>query len=134
MKKMIYQKDRKIELLHNDIYNGYHYYILNLGTHPTAYIEIPKKSKLFGKSYNAIYDSGIDLDVNGGLTYSSSELWTSENVSITNSWFIGWDYAHCTDWYGGFDEQFNEGNKKWTVEEIIEECKTAIDQLVSIDK
>lgn len=143
MKKMIYQKDRKIELLHNDIYKGYHYYILNLGTHPTAYVELPKESKLFGKGYNDIYDSGIDIEVHGGLTYSSSELRTGVRTHMTDSWFIGWDYAHAGDYMGYFDEFEELGiftinslsdTKKWTTEEIIEECKTAIDQLVSIDK
>ena len=38
MKKMIYSSKAKRELLGKGKYLGYNYYILNLGTHPTAYI------------------------------------------------------------------------------------------------
>ena len=51
---MLYKDKRTINLLYNDIYEGYHFYILNLGTHPTAYIEIPKGNKLFGVGYSNI--------------------------------------------------------------------------------
>ncbi len=131
MKEMIYQKDRKIELLHNDIYKNYHYYILNLGTHPTAYVEIPKKSNLYGKNYN-----DIDIMCHYGLTYGRSELYTSENTKLDNSWFIGWDYAHCDD-YCGYEESMPEflqtKGKKWTTQEIIEECKNVIEQIINLE-
>lgn len=132
-KEMIYQHDRKLELLFNDIFKGYHYYILNLGTHPTAYIEISKEDKLYGKSYDEIYRIGCDIDVNGGLTYSDNELM---GISSDN-WFIGWDYAHCGD-YCGYEETMPESirtyGKKWTTEEIIEECKNAIDQIIEFEE
>lgn len=75
---------------------------------------------------------GCDIDVNGGLTYSDNELMgiKSEN------WFIGWDYAHCGDYYG-YEETMPESirtyGKKWTTEEIIEECKNAIDQIIDFE-
>ena len=122
IKKMKYGKEIRTELLCKDKYKNYNYYILNLGTHPTAYIEIPKENKLYRKSYNEIYKIGCDIDVNGGLTYSDNELMgvKSEN------WFIGWDYAHCGDYYG-YEEYMPESirtyGKKWTTEEIIEEPK-----------
>lgn len=129
-KEMIYQNDRKIELLYNDIYKGYHYYILSLGTHPTAYIEIPKRSILFGKDYDDIYKMGINLDVHGGLTFSDDTLWIGEGTIMRESWFIGWDYAHSYDYYGGYDDSLNKDSKQWTTKEIIEECKKAIEQLL----
>lgn len=128
-KEMKYGKERIIELLCNDKYKTYNYYILNLGTHPTAYVEIPKGHKLFGINYMDIEDS---IDVHGGLTYSDNELMgiKSEN------WFIGWDYAHCGD-YCGYEEDMPESirtyGKKWTTEEIIEECKNAIDQIIEFE-
>jgi hypothetical protein len=73
MKKMVYQEERKIELLYGGEYKGYKFYILNLGTHPTAYIAIPKGHKLYGQDYDYIYNI-CDIDVNGGLTYSSHNL------------------------------------------------------------
>lgn len=129
IKEMKYGKERIIELLCNDKYKTYNYYILNLGTHPTAYVEIPKGHKLFGINYMDIEDS---IDVHGGLTYSSNELMgiKSEN------WFIGWDYAHCND-YCGYEEDMPESirtyGKKWTTEEIIEECKNVIDQIIDFE-
>ena len=131
-KEMIYQKDRKIELLFRNIYKGYNFYIFNLGTHPTAYIEIPKDNKLYGKRYNEIYDMGYDIDVHGGLTYSDNEL-----IGIkSNDWFIGWDYAHCDDYAGYYMDmpiEFQIGGKKWTTVEIIKECESAINQIININ-
>ena len=119
MKPMIYRKERILENLYSDTYRGFNFYVLNLGTHPTAYVEIPKGHKLFNKDYRK-----IDIDVHGGLTYSDSSLYTSEEKVIKNSWFIGWDYSHCTDYY----PDLNDG-KKWTTEEMIEDCIYVINQL-----
>ena len=126
IKPMVYQADRKIELLYKDKYKNYNYYILNLGTHPTAYIEIPKGHKYYKKHYDR-----IDLYVHGGLTYSDSELMCVPS----KSWFIGWDYAHLGD-YLGYEETYgiNPRDKKWTTEEIIEDCKMAIDQIVEMEE
>lgn len=132
IKEMEYGKERRTELLCKDKYKNYNYYVLNLGTYPTAYIEIPKENKLYRKSYDEIYKIGCDIDVNGGLTYSDNKLMgvKSEN------WFIGWDYAHCGD-YCGYEEYMPESirtyGKKWTTEEIIEECKNAIDQIIDFE-
>ena len=127
MKQMIYGKKMKRELLCEDTYLGFKYYILNLGTHPTAYVEIPKVHKYFGKDYD-----DIDIDVHGGLTYSDDYLYISEDKKIKNSWFLGWDYAHAYDYCGFYplDTDFlNEHTKKWTTEEMIEDCKSVIKQL-----
>ena len=136
IKPMIYQTDRKIELLHSDKYKEYKYYILNLGTHPTAYIEIPKDNTLYEKGYNEIYDEEHDIDVHGGLTYSSNELMGIES----ENWFIGWDYAHAGDYMGYYVGITDLGltyinyAKKWTTEEIIKECENAINQIIEINK
>lgn len=138
IKPMIYQTERKMELLHTDKYKNYKYYILNLGTHPTAYIAIPKGHKLYEKDYNDIYNI-CDIDVHGGLTYSDNKLM---GISSDN-WFIGWDYAHAGD-YMGYYEDFNnwgistinslKDDKKWTTEEIIKECENAIEQIINLEK
>ena len=138
IKPMIYQTERKTELLHADKYKNYKYYILNLGIHPTAYIAIPKGHKLYGQEYNDIYDI-CDIDVHGGLTYSDHNL-----MGINSEdWFIGWDYAHAGD-YMGFYEDFNKweintlnslhDDKKWTTEEMIKECENAIEQIIELEK
>lgn len=126
IKEMKYEKEGKIELLYKDVYKNYKYYILNLGTHPTAYIEIPKDHKYYKKDYDR-----IDLNVHGGLTYSDNELMSVKS----NSWFIGWDYAHYNDYCGFYEgtDIDTTNMKKWTTEEIIEDCKNAIDQIIDFE-
>lgn len=133
IKEMIYQAERKQEIIFDGKYKGYQVYILNLGTHPTAYIEIPKESKLFGLSYDALYEKDIDIDVHGGLTYSNDYL---RNIKY-DTWFIGWDYAHCNDYCGyevRFPEDIRTGGKKWTTEEILQDAMNAINQIIEVDK
>lgn len=125
-KEMIYQYDRKVELLFNDIFKGYHYYILSLGTHPTAYIEIPKTSFLYKKDYDEI----SNIEVHGGFTYGREYLYISENTKMNDSWFIGWDYAHLDDYVDNYFPIFEDRGKKWTTEEIIKECQSVINQII----
>ena len=134
-KQMVYQAEEKFEILCEGKYMDYQFYILNLGTHPTAYIEIPKTSKLFGKGYDEIYDMGIDIDVHGGLTYSDAKL---RNIK-ENSWFIGWDYAHAGDYVGysmNYPELFGLSiyKKKWTTEEIFEDVVNCIEQMIGMEE
>lgn len=134
-KQMEYQEERKKEVLLDGYFKNYKFYILNLGTHPTAYIEIPRNSELFGKGYDEIYEMGLDLEVHGGLTYADESLLEDEK-----SWFIGWDYAHYNDWSGynvRFPEDIRGDGKKWTTEEIFNDVCCAIDQILeyrAIDK
>ena len=128
MKEMIYTSERTRELLHNDIYKGYHYYIMSYGTHPCCYIELHKDSILYGVNYD-----DIDMDVHGGLTYSKDYLKTGDNTTVSGNWFIGWDYGHCTD-YIGLDEiqpEFlRDSCKRWTTKELIAECENAIELVI----
>ncbi len=121
MKKMVYTHESKVELLHSGKYRGYSFYILNLGTHPTAYIDVQSNPNLTNKDY---FD--IDLSVHGGLTYSSSELLIGDKTIY--GWFIGWDYAHAYDYYP-YPEYLPMVScklKKWSTEEIFEDVKKTI--------
>lgn len=116
MKEMIYQADSKREILDTGYCFGILYYTLNLGTHPTAYIKVPDDYE----------EDERELDVHGGCTYDSNYLYISENKKIEGH-FIGWDYAHYTD-YLGFQNKYINGlakGKKWTTEEIFREVKEA---------
>lgn len=128
MKEMLYKAERKIEILDKGEFLDLSYWILSLGTHPTAYIKLPNDSKYFGK----VYDD-IQIDVHGGLTYSRDHLWTGEGEKEINGWFIGWDYAHYGD-YMGYEEMLPANirtcGKKWTTQEIKEEVFDAIKQIV----
>jgi hypothetical protein len=117
---MKYQEDRKMEILQDEKYKGYRYIILSLGTHPTAYIEIPKGHNLYGQDYD-----DIDINVHGGLTYARHQLMGIDG----ENWYIGWDYAHAGDYYGG-NIITRSTDKKWTTEEIEDECKEAINQII----
>lgn len=125
-KEMIYQADRKIEILETGTCFGLLYYILNLGTHPTVYVRIPKNNKFYGKEI-----SEIDINVHGGITYSEEGLHIG-NEKATEGWYIGWDYAHYGD-YIGFEENYpilcRTGGKKWTTNEIFIEIREVCYQI-----
>jgi len=122
MQEMKYQATRKVEILEVGYYMGLLYYILNLGTHPTAYIRVPKDNKLYGKEIEQ-----IDINVHGGITYSEEGLYIKDG-QVIEGWFIGWDYGHYGD-YLGFEETCRTGGKKWTTEEIKREVCSACYQL-----
>lgn len=116
----LYGDERKIVLI--DKYRGLTYYIVTLGPYPCAYVNV--KDTIFdGKFY-----SDIPIECHGGLTYSENYLQEIED----KGWFIGWDYAHWGD-YTAYSKAFNlTRTKKWTIEEIKEECKNVIDQLIKL--
>ena len=98
MKEMIYQAERKREMLDTGYCLGLLYYIMNLGTHPTAYVKIPENHKYYKKDMEK-----IDIYVHGGITYSNDYLYIENNQKI-EGWFIGWDYIHYGD-YAGYEEK-----------------------------
>lgn len=126
MKEMIYTPERKCEILHKGEYKGYKFYILNLGTHPTAYVEC----KL--ENCNSYKDERLDdISVHWGFTYYGSAKWNKEDKAI----YLGWDYAHYGD-YSGYEVKFPEDiswdSKKWTTAEIFEDVKSVIEQIEKI--
>ena len=124
MEEMIYcepLEERKI--LDSGEYEGYKYYIVSLGTHPCAYVEIPKGHKYHGKVDEDAYD--LDVDVHGGITFGDFGL-----KGVSRHYMIGWDYMHWQDYFFtkyAF-EPVSKG-KKWTTEEILEDVKSVIHQV-----
>ena len=116
MKRMIYSDKRKEEILEQGCYKGYKYVILNLGTHPTAYVE----NKLHVNSYAD--DKLTDINVHGGFTYLGQRLFHCGDATE----YIGWDYAHYDDFCGFAPEV---GGKRWATEEIQKDVFMVIDQL-----
>ena len=127
----------KFTILNFDIYKGYQYYILNLGTHPCSYILLDKDDKLYGKSISELDDTGIYC--HGGFSYASNVL-HSKTYSYVNEfgdkWVIGWDYAHYRDWTGLYSDEINlrSNNKKWTTVELVREVRDVIDDLCEYNK
>ncbi len=124
----VFEKRFTTELLDNGTYDGYEYYIVSRGTHPCAYIKIPKGDELYGKGYD---DLTMEFDVHGGFTYSDDHLSYSDD---TDAWFIGWDYAHYGD-YSGFNilsdgEDCNDpSDVKYSTQEIFLDVKKVINQI-----
>lgn len=98
---------------------------MSLGSHPCAYVELPKEHKWYGECYDNIF-----IDCHGGLTYSSTQgiIFPSNNPNHRDGYWIGWDYAHLGD-YCYNDYNFESNAKHWTTEEIFEEVKAVINQL-----
>lgn len=117
MKEMVYTGVRKSTLLEKDNYKGYDFYVLSLGSHPCCYIDI--KDSLVNTD---------ELDVHGGVTYEEDHLWDGEKHIEGN--FVGWDYAHSGDkTYFGLFTPYCPG-REYTTQELIHDCKDAIDQIV----
>ena len=125
-KEMIYQAKRLTppEQIAIGTYKGLDSYVLNLGTHPRAYIDVTDTSL-----HDIKYEE-IDIVVHGGLTYSRPFLATVDKPG----WFIGWDYSHYGDFTGAdmmFPPELQLGGKQWTTEEIVIHCEDVINQMIT---
>ena len=129
VKEMVYTKERKREVLATGYYFGLLYYVLSLGTHPTAYVKIPKDNWLCTvKNYD-----DMPINCHGGITFREDHLYIADNQEIEGE-FIGWDYAHCTDYAPYYDEVLSKDTHKWTTKEILEEVKEVCSQIVELGK
>lgn len=123
MKQMIYKENRKTELLDSGVYRGYKYAIVSNGTHPCAYVE-----NKIGVT-DMFDDVAKDVECHFGVNYVGEAYW-DENDNVS---YIGWDYAHCSDFAGYYtekDEWLWNYTKRWTTEEIQEEVFGVIDRFV----
>ena len=133
MEKMEYTKDRlgNGKILYQGVYKNIFFDVVNLGTHPCCYVFLPKEHKLYNMDYcdiEEISDIGI---AHGGLTYSKDYLLADPDMK--GYWVVGWDYAHYNDYCVYYEDLVSEEPlKKWTTEEMIEDCKNAIDKLNEI--
>lgn len=118
------------EVLLDGKYKNYHFVIMNYGSHPCCYVEIPSKHKFYGKDYSS---DGVEdfISCHGGLTFSSNHL---QDI-INDSWIIGWDYAHFGDYvcYDYNFPSFVEPLHKWTTMELFEDVKNVIEQLIEME-
>lgn len=128
---MVNLYDEKTGLVRKGIYKKIKYYILNSYLCPCAYIVLPKytqqlkSKKLLGQ---------LNLMVNGGLTYHDNHLNVRNKTGKIKSLVIdenvyGWDYGHCTDYIPRMPLLFSDA-KKWTLDEIRQEIKRAINTFV----
>lgn len=115
MKEMVYISDPNAdrEILDEGYVHGYHYCIVSLGSHPCAYVEIPKDHPCYGLNYEK-----IKVSCHGGLTYSEKGI----GPLFPDAFWIGWDYMH----FGDRIEMPSYGarGKTWTTREILTEVET----------
>lgn len=115
---MKYQNNRIVspQIIAKGKYKDFPFYVLNLGTHPCAYVDV-FNTRFRYMNYTLIY-----VFCHGGLTYSNETLACVDD----EGWFIGWDYAHYMDRCGEYP------GREWSTSEIVEECQRVIEQLVEM--
>lgn len=120
-------------ILANGVQGDYTYFVLNMGTHPCAYVGIPE-----GKRFYNIPYSDIPVRCHGGLTFCGNGFWADNNDK--NRYYIDWDYAHCYDFLGYFLDSLvsdlfygDHTGKKWTTQEMVDECLDVISQLERLE-
>lgn len=146
MKDMIYGNNGgKIVLLDYGTYEGYDYAILNIrGSHPCCYVRLPFDHRL---ADDALEDyNSLVIHCHGGITYSEKYLriggyisgneWVEEVKDESGVW-IGWDYAHAGDYIYYTSSIYTlslREDTKYTTEELLEDVKDVIDQIVEGDE
>lgn len=114
-------------------YWGYDFIIINMGTHPTAYVRIPKNHPFFGLHYDEVNKNIVCPDCgkiheSEVFTFSDSSTNFAHRVKdgelIPEGWWLGWDYAHLGDWQGYLtdEENIEKDNRKYSTEEIVRDC------------
>ena len=123
MQEMIYKECRIPPVrLADGVYRGVPFYVLSLGTHPCAYVDIAPMGLHVIKER--------DIDCHGGITYHRKYLATVDHKGD----FLGWDYTHCRDYSGDLPFLDLWHSKRWTTKEIVAECKNVIDQIVGMEE
>lgn len=124
--EMVYQQSRcEPQLLAHGVYHGRNYYVVSYGTHPCAYVDVSDLSSMTREEQKYIENT---IDCHGRINYSNAEL----VVENKTGWYIGWDYAHISDYSG--DAPYKSLAKKWTTSEMVSECKRVIDQIEGLIK
>lgn len=122
MKEMTYTKKMSRTVLATGTYKNYNYYVISLGTHPCGYVDAKK-----------YIENIYDIECHGGITYKKDFLLIDNSRNTIDGSFIGWDYNHYGDYNGGFLYD-NYPCRRWSTEEIVNECKNVINQLEDVNK
>lgn len=152
MKDEIYSKEKSCKVLKTDTHKGVRFYITTIGFHPCAYVEC---SKEFIDNHTSEYGDIEGITVHGGVTFTGHLLnlrtfhekrcydgkfilhgVDGDVIDLREKYAFGWDYGHCNDWEGYYTDAENTmwEHKKWTVQEIEQECRNAIDQYLDLMK
>ena len=149
--EMVYAGKHMCTPIAAGVYLNIPYVIMNLGTHPCAYIRIPNDSEYANKSYDDIplysMHGGLTFKSNDGLVIGvtdesnlpylyfgdidSSELSpiTGDTVVINGIW-VGWDYCQFGDY---FCTRIGERQgHKWDTDSILDEIFATIREFKKI--
>ena len=134
MQPMVYSPNVKSHVLYHEVRDdGFEIVIVNTrGSHPCAYINVPKSVLDVSASRNYGHEPDLDYDawyseVHGGFTFADTEL---NYPGCERGYWLGWDYAHCDDftcYYEGQKPMYYE--KAWTTEEVYQEALNVIENL-----
>ena len=119
-------------ILDSGKHQGYNYWVISYGTHPCAYVELPKGHIYYGKCNGDAFD--LPIDVHGGITYGNYGL---HNIVEQDKFLLGWDYNHYGDYSCMNSSMFfdmGDVGKMWSTEEILEDVKKVIEQLQNPEK
>lgn len=108
--------------LDHEMYSGYEYLVVNFGSHPAAYVRIPKEHPYYEKEFwNMKIKPHSDLSFGGTL----------EKYNLEGFW-IGWEYNLFGDFVAGRTREYiTEGwHKQYVTSEIIEKIHDVIDLLI----
>ena len=157
MKPMIYVKRGiyPLIILEENTYKGFKFRVVSYGTHPCAYVEVTNTIYDECDLWNQLRDDDkrefnynnykinrpkrdlikSQIECHGGITFSEPYLPGDDLKSFkikdkATKWYIGWDYHH----FGDFDHKFNYSGTKYTTEEIVDECKSVIDQIIKFNE
>lgn len=126
---MIYSSKRlsPAHILLLGLHKDYNFFILNLGTHPTAYVRVPETHPFYLKHYDDCSPTSPN-SLNQIFTFSDSSANFAKYLDqpIPDGWYLGWDYCTINDY-----SYFNPNGKKWTTEEILKDCDAVIEYLIS---
>lgn len=112
------------ETLAKGKHSEYEFFIVWCCNHPNAYVRIPKNHPFYKKDYFEI--DGKYLVHRGGFTFSRVDL--GEEYGLPKGWYLGWDYAHSTDFINIPNHQLD--GFKWTLKDIERDCKEIIDSII----
>jgi len=100
---------------------GFDYYVVNHeGSHPCAYVVLPK-----GHVFNGVPCDDIPVKCHGGLDYCAYEL---QGVNLEHGeYVIGWHYGHWGDYIAAYGASADR--KMWTTAEILNEVTEVCRQL-----
>lgn len=130
IKEMIYEtKKHEPFILAEGQYRNHKYYVLSMGTYPTAYVSVEiDLREMKREDIEQLFDK---CPIHGGISYARRGLPYEElDESVKDISFIGWDYSHICDYVGSISLSLKSKAKKWTTEEIVDECMNVIDKMV----